>query len=136
MIARLDTRPDDRKLAQFSEAGMFALGMVLAPAALLRGDERTALIAWVLAVILRGVGALRPQWLRVPWIALSVVTLPIGWIVATTAMIVLWWLVVTPIGLALRWTGRDVLGRRFDPSRASYWTPRTPRDVASYLRRF
>jgi hypothetical protein len=33
---------------------------------------------------------------------------------------------VTPIGLLLRAMGKDVLGRRWDGSRTTYWIPRVP----------
>ena len=38
-------------------------------------------------------------------------------------MLLTFLLVVTPIGLALRIFGKDLLGKKFDKSRQSYWEP-------------
>jgi len=35
-------------------------------------------------------------------------------------------LVITPVGIVLRLIGRDVLQRRFEPEKRSYWTPVEP----------
>ena len=43
--------------------------------------------------------------------------------------------VFTPMGLVMRMTGRDVLGKKLDPSLPSYWHERgAPRPASSYFK--
>ena len=51
--------PDRKTLADFSEAAMFALGMVAAPLAYYRGQPKVAVGFWVAAVVGRLIGLAR-----------------------------------------------------------------------------
>jgi len=72
---------------------------------------------WALAALAGLLAAAAPAGLRPLYIALSVVSLPIG--------------------LVLRACGRDPLCRKSDPQAPSYWVDRpAPRDVKRYFRQF
>lgn len=130
-------RPDRRTLAQFAEAWMFFLGMVVAPLELHRGRPTSAAISWGLAVLGRLIGMVRPGLLRWPYLALALLTWPIGWLVGNVLLALVYYLVVTPIGLALRLRGYDPLGRSFDRAAESYWEPYNPdRGLDRYLKQF
>ena len=71
------------------------------------------------------------------WIycALMVVAFPIGFVISHVMMWFIYYVVITPIGLVFRVMGRDMLGRRLEPQKASYWHERSrPRDPASYFK--
>ncbi len=121
--------PDRKTLAEFSEAGMFALGMVAAPLALSRGQPRLALASWALAVLIRLVGLARPGWLGPLFLGLTLATWPIGWATSKIALALLYYLVFTPIALAFRLLGRDALHRKLDPEAPTYWEPYRPGGV-------
>lgn len=129
--------PDRRILSEFSEAGMFALGMVAAPLAYFRGHPSLAAGFWLAAVALRLVGLVRPAWIRPVFLGLTLATWPIGWVVSKLALALLYFGVFTPIALAFRLAGRDALARQADPSAKTYWEPYRPnRGLERYLRPF
>ena len=120
------TNPDRRTLGQFSEAWMFAFGMVAAPLMLWRGQPNLAVAAWVAAIVGRAVGLVRPELLRYVFVGLTALTWPIGWVVSNLMLAIVYYGVITPIGLIRRRGGRDPLGRKLDPSAASHWAEVRP----------
>jgi len=112
---KLQLQPDRRMLRQFAWASL-----VLLPT-----------VAWFLA------------WrhgLPTPW-ALAIgglgvlVAFPIGLVVSTVLIAAIFYVVITPIGLVFRVIGRDVMGKRLDPSKATYWHERgAPRPATSYFK--
>ena len=70
-----------------------------------------------------------------PYLALSLLTLPLGFVTGELVLLIAFYGVFVPIGLLMRLLGRDDLQRSFDPGAATYWQPKAqPGDVASYLR--
>ena len=82
-------------------------------------------------------GWIVPRWLKplyIPWMGLAIV---LGFVMTRVLLTVLFFLVITPVGLIMRWTGRDPLNRKPDPSVTSYWTPKPPHaDLKKHLERF
>ena len=137
MSSPIDRDPSPRKLAEFAEFGMFALGMIAAPLAYFRGQVGVAGTFWVVAVGLRLIGWLRATWLRPIFVGVSTLTYPIGWVVSNAVLAILYYGVVTPFALVFRLVGRDGLNRRFDREAESYWEAYdTDRDAERYLRTF
>jgi saxitoxin biosynthesis operon SxtJ-like protein len=136
-LASINWQPGRKALAEFSEAWLFFLGMVFTPLELLRGHYQVAALLWGLAVAGRLVGLVRPEWLRPVYLALMVVTWPIGWVVSHVALAGVYYLILTPVGLLFRLSGRDPLKRAFDRSVSTYWEPYNPnRGLERYLRQF
>jgi hypothetical protein len=133
----INWKPDRKTLAEFSEAGMFFLGMVAAPLAYFRGHPSLAVSFWTLAVVGRLIGLVRSEWLKPVFIGLTVLTWPIGVVVSTITLAGLYFLVFTPIALIFRLIGRDALQRKPDPKATTYWEPYRPnRGLDRYLRPF
>jgi hypothetical protein len=71
------------------------------------------------------------------YLTLTFLTLPIGWVVNFVILFLFYFLLITPLGLFFRLTGRDVMGRRFDPNAKSYWQPHCSSDAPErYFRQF
>jgi len=137
MLAKIDWNPDRALLASFSQWGLFFLGMVACPLALYRGHVTAAIVFWVLAVALRGLAFVRPQWLKPVYVGLMLVSFPIGWVVSHVTLAVIYYLVFTPVALLFRLIGRDALERQFDRQATTYWEPYRPdQGLARYLRQF
>jgi len=78
-----------------------------------------------------------PATMRVLYLGMSHLGLPIGFVVSLVILTAVWYLVFTPIGLVLRLAGYDPLGRRFEPQRDSYWVERrTQPAVQRYFRQY
>ncbi len=130
-------KADRKALGEFSEGGLFALGMVAAPLAYFRGRPSLAATFWALAVLTRAVGLARPEALRPAFVGMSLATWPIGWAVSKLALALLYGLVFTPIALVFRLAGRDALHRKLDRDASTYWEPYRPdRGVDRYLRTY
>ena len=130
-------RPDRKTLVEFSEAGMFVFGMLLAPLSLWRGKPNAAIAYWILAVAMRLLGFFRPSWLRPMFVGMSLVAWPIGWVTSHLALAIVYYGVFTPIALVFRILGRDPLNRRFDRAATTYWeTHQQNTDLKRYLRQF
>jgi hypothetical protein len=133
----INWNPDRKTLAEFSDAGMFFLGMVAAPLAYFRGQPKLAATFWTLAVVGRLIGLFRPEWLKPVFVGLTLATWPIGAVVSRIALAGLYFLVFTPIALIFRVIGRDALQRSPDPQAKTYWEPYRPnRGLDRYLRPF
>ncbi len=136
-LAPINWNPDRKTLAEFSEVGLFAIGMVAAPLAYFRGHPWLAGALWVVAVALRLAGLVRPIWLKPVFVGLTAATWPIGWVVSTVALALVYYGLFTPIALFFRLTGRDALKRKLDPAAPTYWEPYNPdRGLERYLRPF
>src|SRR4051794_26990665 len=88
------------------------------------------------AAVVGVVGAIRPGGARLPFLALFLLTFPIGWVVSQVVLATLFYLVFTPVGIAFRLAGRDALALR-PTDRPSHWLPRQPTtDAGRYFRQF
>lgn len=66
---------------------------------------------------------------RIIFLALTLITLPIGWVMSFILLAIFYFLILTPLGLVFRLTGRDPLHRKFDSRTESYWLRRQPPDT-------
>ena len=146
-LVEITWHPDRHRLRQFGAAAaavLTALGaLALWRERLLEVDlgpsaaEKVAVALWLLAATCAVLAAAVPMVLRPAYVGLSLVAAPVGVVVSCVVLAVIYFGVMMPIGLVLRLTGRDPLGRRFDPQAASYWVRRKgTTDVRRYFRQF
>lgn len=130
-------RPDDQVLRQFAVL-LLLVGVALSTwLAWSRPGGMPIVFITAAAVLVGGLGLVRPRWLAPLFIGWMVAAWPVAWIVSMTVLAAVFYIVLTPIALVLRARGRDPLARRLDPHRESYWTPRpTAAEPARYLRQF
>lgn len=139
-MIKIDLRPSPTTLRQFACVSVVGVPLMAALVLRLSGDSAWdhPVLLWALGVgvvqcllALAGLTALT----RAIYVVLMVVTFPIGLVVSSVLLALVYFLVFTPIGLVFRLLGRDVLGRRLDPERASYWHERgAPRRLDSYFK--
>jgi hypothetical protein len=99
--------------------------------------EAVAWALWALAAFSGILAASAPAALRLLYVALTAVALPVGWVVSNVLLAIVYYGILTPIGLALRLAGRDPLHRTFDRPSRSYWVDRPAQvDVRRYFRQF
>jgi hypothetical protein len=144
-MIKLNLKPPTHVLRQFAWIAAFALPVL---AAFFTSPARwyqpwawswaTPLVGWLalagaaqLALLLIGVRHVT----LVLYVVLMVVAFPIGFVVSHTLLAAIYYLVITPIGLFFRVTGRDVIGRRIERTKATYWHERgQPRPADSYFK--
>jgi len=135
-LVRLRLRPAKRELRVFGLAG----ALIALVAGALRWHGHPTLESWLTgggAATLALLALALPAALAPLYVALSVITFPIGWGVSHLLLGALFFGVLTPLGLLMRLFGRDPMRRRRDPSAPSYFSPRAPnRDKRSYFRQY
>ena len=89
-LVSINWNPDRKTLAEFSDAWMFALGMVLAPMTYFRGHPTLAAACWVAAVAGRIVGLAKPEWMKPVFLGMTLLTFPIGWVVSNVTLALLY----------------------------------------------
>jgi hypothetical protein len=142
----LNLAPGRRELRQF---GLIALGAFGALGAMIYW--RGGLFGWEfgsagvsVAFALWGIGGLSglfslvaPALNRPLYLALSVISYPIGLVLSYVIMAALFYGILMPVGLAFALTGRDSLLRRFEPQTKSYWVrPKLRESRESYFNQF
>lgn len=145
-LVKVNWKPDEKLLKEFSEFWLIFVGMFLAPLAyfgagpfrhLGGANAKLAAVLWGLALAGRIVGWLRPAWLKGLFVGLTVLALPIGWVVSNLTLMGIYYLVFTPVALVFRLIGRDALERKLDRQAKTYWEEYNPnRGVGRYLRQF
>ena len=146
MLISVSLKPETRQLRQFGVGGLVVF-LALAGLALWRGNllgfdlgEHAAVWAGSLAgagALLGILGAVAPR-LNLPfYVALTVITLPIGIVLSFVILAGIFYLIITPLGLVFRVLGRDPLCETLEAERDSYWQS-TAGDapVERYFRQF
>jgi hypothetical protein len=130
-------QPTHRALRQFAAAWLvFFLG-VGAYQYLARGHHFLGLALGLVAVLLGGLGLVKPPAVRLLFVASMVLAFPIGWLVSQLLLLVMFYVVITPVALFFRLRGRDPLSRKPMRGCDSLWTPKEmPPDVQSYFRQY
>jgi hypothetical protein len=137
-IIEIKRDPSQREVRQFAIFWLSGFCLLLAVWSIYRfGSWATAAVFLVCAATSAVLGLLRPDWMRVVFLAWMWAAFPLGWIIAHVLMLAIYFLVVTPIGLAMRAVGRDPLSRQLDRQASSYWIERQRTTEASrYFRQF
>jgi hypothetical protein len=76
---------------------------------------------WGVGLLLIILGFIFPSVLRPIYKIWMLLAFFIGGIVSRVILTVLFYVVLTPIGLVLRLFGKDILDKKFDKRRKSYW---------------
>jgi multisubunit Na+/H+ antiporter MnhG subunit len=133
-----DTSQSRRDLVRFAYviAGMLLVLAVLSYF-LGRHSSRPLWLSGAAVVIiilsLRFHGVLKP--LHTVWM---IVAFTMGWIVSRIVLTLLFFFIITPIGLLMRFFGKDILQRKIDRQRRSYWIKRQKTELTPerYERQF
>jgi len=130
-------QPNEKILRQFAVGWLVFFLSFGAHQYLARGHHQVGLAVGLMAVLVGGLGLVRPavlRWLFVSWMVLA---FPIGWFISQLMLLMMFYIIITPVALLFRFRGRDLLSLRATRCRASFWRPKeTPRDVQSYFRQY
>ena len=135
-------KPTDRQLRQFGWMALVALplaGWLLSgkpwPADATSAQRAVIAGLAVVGLLAAGLAALQPQALRWPFVAATLIALPIGLVVGELILVVIYFVLFLPVSMVFRLLGRDSLERRIDRSAKTYWQPKAqPAGPESYFR--
>ena len=129
-LVEVHWNPTSRQLRQFSAI------CLVAPAALTwlaTHSSSATTIVGAIGVVVAATGWLFPPIIRPLFVALSVLTAPLGMVMGEITLLIVYLGVVTPIGWTLRVLRGDPLAKRPDRDAISYWESRSsPKDVRQY----
>jgi hypothetical protein len=124
-------------LRQFAGLWLAFFGGLAAWQGIARGRIGLAAGLAVLALVVGGLGLVRPALIRPIFVGWMVLAFPIGWAVSLVLLGLVYYGLFLPIGLVFRLAGRDALQLRPRTDAATYWTPHAaPADVRRYFRQF
>ncbi|MEI8042814.1 MAG: SxtJ family membrane protein [Verrucomicrobiota bacterium] len=130
-------RPAPRVLRQFAAAWLVFFLALGAHQYLVRKHPAAGMALMGMAVVIGLPGLIKPatvRWIFVTWM---VVAFPIGWLISLLMLLLMFYCVITPVALLFRLRGRDLLGRKMDPSGTTFWMPKDPpRDVRRYFKQY
>ncbi len=87
------------------------------------------------ALILLALSWLKPVILKPAYTAWMKFAFVLGWINTRLLLIIIFYFVFTPIGLVMRLFGMDLLNRKVDKKKESYWEKKEP-GTGNYERQF
>jgi Saxitoxin biosynthesis operon protein SxtJ len=136
-FADIPFRPSTKTLRQFSALWLVFFLVYGTVQYFKKGHHHFGIILATLAVTIGPIGLIRPQAVRWIFVVWMVLVFPIGWFVSQMMLALLFYLVLTPAALVFKLRGRDLLARKREPERASYWLPKkTPTDIRTYFRQY
>jgi hypothetical protein len=155
-LLAINWTPTDRQLKQFGVICLIALPLV---GWIWHASSSTLTILSVIGIGVAGLGLAFPRALRPLFVALSLITVPIGLVIGELVLLSIYFGLFVPLGLFFRVTGRDALQLRIDrdlsetesgregdmatpaptqtPPEKTYWQPKQqPTRAATYYRQF
>ena len=136
-LVAIEWRPDRKTLKRFALYWLAFFGLIAAPLALVAERREAFYVSTLVGVAGWLCGAIRPTWLKWPFVVLSLITFPIGWVVSHVLLGIAFYGVLTPIGVWRRLRRVERMPRRGEPDKESYWEPRKQsRGLDGYLRQF
>src|SRR5437773_2493894 len=117
----ISSNPRARTLRQF--AGVWLIFFVGFGVKLYmkHGQHQAGLTLGAIGIVIGGLGLLKPSAVRLLFVVCMVLAFPVGWLVSNLLLALMFYGIITPLGLLFRLKGRDLLCRKPDPGRTSFW---------------
>jgi hypothetical protein len=130
--------PDAKGLRIFSLACAGFLATLAAYLHLWRGITlATSGILLAVGIVVGLAGCLRSSSVRLLYLAMTAVALPIGWVISHVVLALAYYAVLLPLALIVRHFRTDPMRRELDEGASTYWVERRPHDeVWRYFRQF
>ena len=145
-MLEINLRPDKRTLKTFGFIALAGFGLLagiiywrngLFGLDFGRAAGPVSGVLGILALLSAVCSLFAPSANRPLYVALVLLTYPIGFVLSHVFLGLVFFGVLTPVGLVFRLRGRDSLKRRFDPQAKTYWVPHRPTDsMERYFRQF
>jgi hypothetical protein len=123
-LIRLNIQPSRRHLIQFGVAWVVFF-LLLAILTVGKSAPEALWMLSLLAIVPPLIGCWFPGFLRLLYVALAVMTFPIGLVVSHGILAALYFLILTPTGLLLRLIKPGFFPKKPDSSILTYWHTRT-----------
>jgi len=121
-LIEINYHPLPKQLRQFGTIALFASALLALLLYLLKDLAlQWALLIFAVGLLIFLASLASLKLTRIIYLALIIITAPIGIVVSFTVLAAFYFLLLTPLALFFRLIGRDPLYRKFDPDAKSYW---------------
>ena len=121
-LIEINYHPDRKQLRQFGTIALLASALLSLLLYLLKDLAlQWALLIFAVGVLIFIASLVSLKLTRIIYLALIIITAPIGIVVSFTVLAAFYFLLLTPLALFFRLIGRDPLCRKFDPNAETYW---------------
>lgn len=132
----IQTKPTARMLRQFAGAWLVFFLLFAANQIWRRGNVPLGCVLAIVSLV-GIVGLIKPNAVKLLFIAASFVAFPIGWVVSQIVLALMFYCVVTPMAWFWRLRGRDVLQLKPKKDQPTFWIERGPEPPPErYLKQF
>jgi len=137
-LIKINRSPSPRELRSFATIALIASALISLLLHLLKGlSIQWAAIIFAAGVVIFISRLVSLRLTRIFYLALILLTFPIGFCVSFILLAAFYFLVLTPLAIVFRLLGRDPLRRKSSPSEKSYWlTHRQPEGLDRYFQQF
>lgn len=111
---------DKKQIRKFG-LGLAVILTVFATLNLYKENHTTALILIVVGVFTAAFALLCPTILKPVYIVFMKVSHVLGWINTRILLGIIFYFAITPVGIIMKIFGKDLLHRKIEPDRQSYW---------------
>ncbi|MHC4482873.1 MAG: hypothetical protein ACYSW4_04935 [Planctomycetota bacterium] len=137
-LTEINWHPNHQELRNLGKIALCASALISLLLYVLKGLG----IQWAIVIVALGITIFLASMIslkltRMIYLALILITMPIGLVVSFILMATFYFLLLTPLGLFFRLIGRDPLYRKFEGSAKSYWlTHKSHSTPERYFRQF
>ena len=137
-LIEIKWHPVARELRYFARIGWVILTAISLLLYFVKGvDLHWALIPFAVGLIIFLTSLVSLKLTRIIYLALVLLTAPIGLVLSFVVMTAFYFFLLTPLGFLFRLIRRDALCRKIDPAAKSYWRYRKPHtELSRYFRQF
>jgi hypothetical protein len=137
-LVEINWQPTVKQLCSFGKVALIASVVLTILLYVIKGIA----IKWCAIIVFAGCliflcSLISIKLTKVIYLALTLLTVPIGTVVSFILLAACYYLLFMPVGLFFRLMGRDLLKRKFDSTTSSYWIERHPPDnLERYFHQF
>jgi len=131
-LVEINWNPTNRQLQQFGITCLFALPLL---GWLWGGSLQIVSLLGLAGLVLAIAGMSLPIAVKPVFLAIAILTTPIGIVISELVMLLIYFGVFLPVALVFRFSGRDALQMKLDRDARTYWQSKTQSSgAASYYR--
>ena len=137
-LVSLNLKPSNKQLRDF---GLISLCMCTVIGLLLlelgKIPSKGLVILFLIGLVMFVLSRISDALIKPVYLAMVILTFPIGWIISHLVMGLFFYVIVTLIAVLFKIIGRDPLYRKFDPQADTYWlTYKHKRSAKDYFHQF
>jgi len=123
-LVSLNLKASEKQLRDFGDIALCMCNFIGLMMIWLKGLSMKAFIGFcITGMVIYLLSRISTRLVRPVYMAMTVVTFPIGWLVSHVVMALFYYVIISGVGLVFKLLKRDPLHRSCNPKADSYWLP-------------